>query len=245
MRGTWAWRWMERLLALVYPDVCQLCLGRVSTAVQGYVCDRCRRKARFVEPPFCGRCGLPFEGDLSGPFTCMNCRDLELHFESARSAVLARGAVLEVIHRYKYQRALWFEPFLAELLLRKALPMLTPCQWDALLPVPLFPARERHREFNQAARLARRLGAATGIPVHAGLLRRVRPTQTQTRLTREGRARNMHDAFALRPGARVSGWRCVLVDDVFTTGATTSACARVLKESGARAVCVWTVARGL
>jgi competence protein ComFC len=239
------WRWIERGLALIYPDVCQLCATRAATAAEGYVCSRCQRGVRFVEPPFCQRCGLPFEGDLTVAFTCANCRDLELHFEFARSAVLAHGAVLEVIHRYKYQRALWFEPFLAGLLARKAGPELPPGGWDALVPVPLFPARERHREFNQALRLARRLGAVAGIPVHAGALRRVRPTQTQTRLSREERADNMREAFVLRRGARVDGLRCVLVDDVFTTGATTSACARVLKAAGARAVCVWTVARGL
>jgi competence protein ComFC len=75
---------------------------------------------RFIRPPFCERCGLPFSGDLTAPFECTNCREMELHFSSARSAVVARGVVLEAIHRYKYQRALWFEPFLADLLFREA-----------------------------------------------------------------------------------------------------------------------------
>lgn len=235
----------DRILALVYPHVCQLCGARPATPVQGFVCARCSRTVRFIEPPFCKRCGLPYAGEIGVEFTCTNCRDLDLAFESARSAVLAHGTVLEIIHRYKYQRALWFEPFLGDLLIRKAQEVVRPGSWDALVPVPLYPARERHREFNQAHRLARLLGRALNLPVRARWLQRVRPTHTQTRLSRAGRADNMRDAFALHRNAGVSGLRCVLVDDVFTTGATTSECARILRDAGARAVCVWTVARGL
>ena len=77
------------------------------------------------------------------------------------------------------------------------------------------------------------------------LLRRVVSTSTQTRLTRQQRAANMRGAFAMRDGARLDGERVVLVDDVFTTGATTSACAQALLAAGAGDVCVWTVARGI
>jgi predicted amidophosphoribosyltransferase len=77
------------------------------------------------------------------------------------------------------------------------------------------------------------------------LVRRVAPTRTQTLLTKKQRADNVRRAFAAVSGAKLSGERVVLVDDVLTTGATTSACARVLRELGAGEVCVWTVARGL
>lgn len=152
---------------------------------------------------------------------------------------------MEVIHRYKYQHALWFENFLGDLLTRQAAAVLNPAEWDVIVPVPLFPVREREREFNQAQRLANFLGRRAKLPVRANWLQRVRPTLTQTMLTRKQRAANMHKAFALRSAASVEGLSCVVVDDVFTTGATTSACAKVLKAAGARKVCVWTVARGI
>ena len=170
---------------------------------------------------------------------------MEWHFSSARSAVVAQSVVRESIHRYKYQRALWFEPFLTDLLLRKAMPALRGEDWDFIVPVPLYPVKHREREFNQAERLARRLSMTVGIPLKMKLLCRVRPTATQTQLTRQQRAANMRNAFAARPGAKLDGKRIVLVDDVFTTGATTSACAQVLKAVGAGDVCVWTIARGL
>jgi len=170
---------------------------------------------------------------------------MDLHFSAARSAVVARGAVREIIHRYKYQRALWFEPFLAGLLLREIMPALRGQRWDLIVPVPLHPLKLREREFNQAERLAVHLGKAASIPVNKKLLRRVRFTNTQTRLTRPERAANMRGAFAMRGSARLDGERVILVDDVFTTGATTSACAQTLLAAGADEVCVWTVARGI
>ena len=237
--------WTNAFLAFFYPEVCQLCRNQRASPAQGYVCTECRSRVQFIRPPFCGRCGLPFEGDISTPFECANCRGLDLAFTSARSAAVARGPVLEAIHRYKYHRALWFETFLAGLLIQEAGPELRAGSWDGIVPVPLHPGREREREFNQAARLAGRLAAATGLPVRNRLLKRRRPTRTQTLLTREPRAANVDDAFALRNGPLVEGQRLVLVDDVFTTGATTNACARVLQVGGAGAVCVWTVARGV
>ena len=104
----------------------------------GFVCAKCWTQVRFIRPPFCERCGLPFPGDLTAPFECTNCREMELHFSSARSAVVAKTVVLEVIHRFKYQRELWFEPFLADLLLREAVPALRGQKWDFIVPVPLF-----------------------------------------------------------------------------------------------------------
>jgi ComF family protein len=237
--------WLNVGLGFLYPETCQLCGEQHATAREGFVCRRCWSQIRFIRPPFCERCGLPYPGDLTASFECTNCREMELHFSSARSAVVARGIVREAIHRYKYQRALWFEPFLADLLIREAKPALREQHWDFLVPVPLHSVKHREREFNQAERLARHLSAATKIPMNTGLLRRVSPTMTQTKLTRPQRAENMRGAFAVRAGLRLDGERVVLVDDVFTTGATTSACAKALHQAGAGDVCVWTVARGL
>ncbi len=237
--------WFKAGLALVYPEVCQVCGAARSTAVEGFVCGACQQQVRPVVPPFCRRCGLPFAGALTGEFDCANCRDMEFYFNSARAAVISQGLVREVILRYKYQRSLWFEPFLTGCLLRTAVPELAARQPALVVPVPLHPVKEREREFNQAARLAAPLAAALGIPLNATLLRRVSFTMTQTRLTRAERAQNMAGVFAVRPGARLNGQGIVLVDDVFTTGATTNACAKVLRAAGAGPVWVWTVARGI
>jgi competence protein ComFC len=240
------WRtWAEAGLSLVYPDACQLCGVEPATLSGGYVGEACRREVRFVRPPFCRLCGRPYEGAVTHEFRCGNCAELDLQFHWARSAVLADGPVLEAIHRYKYNRHVWFENFLGELFVGEAAPALRASEWDCLLPVPLHPLKEREREFNQAERLARRLSERTGIPLAGRLLQRLKPTRTQTLLSRPERIENVRGAFALREKRPLRGWRCLLVDDVFTTGSTTSACARVLRSAGAELVAVWTLARGL
>ena len=114
---------------------------------------------------------------------------------------------------------------------------------DGIVPVPLHPAREREREFNQASVLASLASKRLSLPVIDGL-RRVRYTLTQTHFHREERFENLDGAFAMRRGMDVAGKNLALVDDVLTTGSTADACARALKEEGASAVVVITVARG-
>jgi ComF family protein len=245
--------WFNTGLGFFYPEICQLCQSERATAQNGFVCSKCWQQVRFIRSPFCERCGLPFEGEFTTTFECTNCREMELHFSSARSAVRLfgysgyemRGIVHDVILRYKYMRALWFENFLADLFLREAVAALRGQNWDFIVPVPLHPVKQREREFNQAERLAGHLSAAIKIPLNKKLLRRIAPTLTQTLLTREQRAENMRGAFAVRKGTKLNGEKIILVDDVFTTGATTSACAQALRAVGAGEVCVWTVARGL
>jgi competence protein ComFC len=232
-------------LGFFYPEVCALCQDEKATAQTGFVGPRCRSQVQWIRPPFCQRCGLPFAGDITASFECSNCRDMELHFSSARSAVVAKTVVLEAIHHFKYSRALWFENFLAGLLATEAAPVLRGQKNSFIVPVPLHPLKRREREFNQAETLAMRLSEATGIPVNAQLLHRVKATETQTHLRRDERAENMRRAFAMRQGVKLNGERIIVVDDVLTTGATTNDCARALKSAGASDVCVWTVARGL
>lgn len=238
-------QWLDTGLGILYPEVCQVCGRDRAQAAEGFVCVACWQNVRFIKPPFCEHCGLPYEGDITTKFECANCRELELHFSRARSAVEINDLTRNVIHRYKYQHALWFEPFLADLLVRQAAPELAREKWDMIVPVPLHPARRREREFNQAERLGARLSKASGLPMNTKLLRRVEATGTQTHLNRKQRAANMQNAFAMQRETRLKGARVVVLDDVFTTGATTSACAKVLLAAGAAEVCVWTVARGI
>lgn len=115
--------------------------------------------------------------------------------------------------------------------------------FDFFIPVPLHTTRQRHREFNQAAELAKLAAVQSGIPMLDGL-RRVRNTTTQTHFDRVERMENLRNAFDLRQSADVRGKHLVLVDDVFTTGSTVDECARVLMRAGAASVRAITVARG-
>ena len=237
--------WGESFLDLVFPPVCQLCgLNRAGKPL-GYVCSPCRKGVRFLEPPFCRKCGLPYPGAMENPTECSNCAQEVHFFEWARASVVISDVVLETIHRYKYSRHVYFEPFLGELFVSKSKHVLLPSEWDCILPVPLHPVRLREREFNQAERLGRYLSRATTIPLNTHSLRRVEPTRTQTTLTREERRVNVSRAFQVVDVQSVTGKRILVIDDVMTTGATTNACAKALKRSGASKLAVWTLARGL
>lgn len=242
----WSKTWLDAALSFLYPEVCQICGQEPATPGNGYVGTNCRKNVTIIAPPFCERCGLPFEGDINTSFQCANCREAKYAFTHARSAVPARATALDIIHRYKYQRAVWFEPFLGELFGQAAAPVLLLEHWDMIVPVPLHPMKLAEREFNQAETLGNRLASHIGVPLVSGCLKRIKPTESQTSLSRAERAANVRNAFAFNPRASelVVGKRIIVVDDVFTTGATTNACAKVLREHGAEAVCVWTLARG-
>lgn len=239
--------WWEGVLSLVFPPVCQVCQAERATAEDGYVGTACRNQIRYIRPPFCQRCGLPIAGNANQEFECSNCRDSTLHFSYARAVAEAKGPVREAIHQFKYRRALWFRPFLTELLLHEAVPALelSTLPWQGVVPVPLHPVKQREREFNQAELLAEPLARRLNLPLLTRLIRRITPTESQTTLSREARAENVQRAFEVVPGSEVENKRLIIVDDVFTTGATTSGVARVLRAAGAAEVVVWAVARGI
>lgn len=233
------------LISLVFPERCQLCHHQHASPESGFVCTDCRAGLVPIVPPACDRCGLPFSGALTQAFVCPNCQDLSPAYTRARAPVHARGVIREAIHLYKYHRALWLEPFFADILRNAALPDLELQTWSGIVPVPLHPVRRREREFNQAERLAHLLAKPLGIPVHTDLVLRLNPTQTQTNLSRRERIQNVRAAFGPARNLELPGTRWIVVDDVLTTGSTTDAVARVLREAGAEEVVVWTLARGV
>ena len=237
----------EGLLAFFYPPVCQICGLNRAAAGDGYVCLGCVSKPgalRFIDACYCSQCGIPYEGAVKGQFECSNCAGLDLGFDWARSALVATPFVLDLIRRYKYHGATWLEPLLRRWLVRMASVELQGKEWDWIVPVPLHEVRLRERGYNQAERLATGLSAVTGITLNNRLLRRVKATQTQTVLNRRERMQNMAAAFRILPGVGIVGKRVLIVDDVLTTGATTSGCAKALRRAGVRSVGVWTLARG-
>ncbi|MDB6056973.1 MAG: comF [Verrucomicrobiales bacterium] len=238
------WKFVDSGLNLFYPAVCQFCREQRAGYAESYICGVCRRKVHVIDGGYCSKCGIPYDGAITNEFECGECKDADLKFDAARAAVRVNAFMLDVVHRYKYARALWLEKFLGDLLVQAALPELAKESWDFIVPVPLHSVKQREREFNQAERIAMYLGRAVNIPVNTSILKRVEPTESQTRLSREERAENVRKAFALRDAVDLKGKNMVLIDDILTTGATTSACAGILKKAGASKVQVWTVARG-
>ena len=240
--GTTLRRAGEALVSLLYPPHCANCGADTGGGV--HLCAACAGQAKKIEAPFCRRCSEPFDGAITGEFTCSNCAGRTLHFDCAVARYLSRGVVREFVHRFKYDRHFYLRHPLTDWLAEtlddariRAQPI------GALVPVPLHSARFREREFNQADVLAELLAKRTGTPLLRAL-KRIRYTTTQTRLDRHERMENLRNAFRVRDTPAVQSRHLVLVDDIFTTGSTVDECARVLRLAGAASVRVATVARG-
>ena len=230
---------LATLLDIILPRVCLLC---GSDAIASGLCADCDLSLveKKISSPLCTICGEPFP-DSSGPdHACGICLTRTPPFTSARSALAYGGAVLDAVHRFKYSG----EVNLARPLGRLAAGALPPLVPHVIVPVPLHPGRLRERGFNQSLLLSRELSKILNAPVDYASLRRVRQTEQQSSLTAEERKKNVAGAFGvIAPGA--FNWKTVLlVDDVYTTGATVMECARALKKDGAT-VAALTLARAL
>jgi ComF family protein len=232
------------LVDLFYPPHCVECGVKTDAAAAKWICGACAESAPRIQAPFCDVCSRPFDGEIRGTFRCPNCVDRRFHFTHAVAAYRSRGVVRHLIHRFKYERQYHLRHILGDWLVDSlASDRITRESFDAFVPVPLHPARQREREFNQAGVLARILADRTGHPV-LDCLRRVRNTETQTHFDREERMENLRNAFELRNTSSVHEKRLLLIDDVLTTGSTLDECARILRAAGSESVRAVVVARG-
>jgi len=172
-------------------------------------------------------CSLPLGGLNDSLSVCPNCSESPHGLTRMLCAVRNRGSIRDLIHRFKYSGATWICSPLTDLLLHalKRTKALGPI--DALVAVPLHPFRKRQRGYNQSELLAQKLSRHLGVP-HLTLLRRNRPTSTQTSLNRGKRLQNLKGAFSLRDENIPTGLRLAIVDDVVTTAATINSCAEAL-----------------
>ena len=232
---------LPALSSLFYPATCVVCSADVERP--DYVCESCRSRAPRITSPFCAKCSEPFSGAITQTFSCANCAHRILHFDSAVAVYRSRGLVRKLVHEFKYGRqrhlrhplAEWLGETMSDSRLRGR-------RFDLIVPVPLHPARERARGFNQAMLLAELLARQVAVPLRT-VLERIRYTKTQTAYDRAERMENLRDAFRLRKNMNVRELHVLLIDDVLTTGSTLSECARVLKEAGAISVHAATAAR--
>jgi competence protein ComFC len=221
--------YLEALADLFYPRWCVGC-GRRSSDV---LCRTCFGSLPFLRGPACGRCGLPTA--VAVP-VCGACKNVDFAFETARAPLRYEGVGKEIVHALKYRG---YTPVVGRL----AVPLLAEAvvggRFDAVVPVPLHRSRLRRRGFNQAALLARGLARRINSPV-SDTLQVVRSTRDQVDLSAAERRENVAGAFSARSRAR---GRLLVVDDVFTTGATTTACAAALLRAGAAEVHAVTLCR--
>ena len=236
----------DALASVLLPAGCRICENLLTRASRVPVCDDCLASFEPLPRRICHICGVPplTFGDAAGAESlCPACRNKIFAFERARSFAFYDRALVRAVLLLKFQRieplGAWFAARMAEVVERESELL----HADVVVPVPLHRVREKERGYNQAELLAKPLAKRLKLPRQSALLMRTRPRPDKQVLSLDERWESVRGAFATRPGSQVDKRRVLLVDDVLTTGATLDACARALREAGARSVIGLTVAR--
>jgi len=233
---------LSRLAAdIVLPPSCPGC--RAAIADKDALCPSCWSAVRFIEPPLCPIYGTPFAYEMGEGIVSAEALADPPPFRRARAAAVYGEVTRRLVHHLKYHDRPYMARVMAPAMRRAGRVLLA----DAALivPVPLHPGRLWRRRFNQSALLSARLSQLTGVPEDPLLIRRVTPTRRQVGLTALQREENVRNAFRVpaEARARIAGASVLLVDDVYTSGATAKAATRALLRAGAASVDVLTFAR--
>ncbi|MFC1885528.1 ComF family protein [Thermodesulfobacteriota bacterium] len=217
-----------------------------------YLCSTCRRNFIPVESPVCSGCGVMFKSRTGSDHYCGECITSPKKFKSAKSFGLYDHALMTVIHCLKYKTKVELAHPLGMLLFSVFIRFWHQGKIDYIVPVPLYPKKQRERGFNQSFLLikdwqkwADLLPVSISVCTENNLLKRNRRTKPQTALKRKERLTNIKGAFTVSDTLKVKNKNILVVDDVYTTGATVNECATVLLRAGANYVDVLTLARAM
>lgn len=231
------------ILDFFLPPKCPFCGRRPDSPEPEGPCSACLSRLKFLRSPRCPCCGVAFPSPSDSDHLCAECLTEERPFRRARAVCAYEGLIIEVLSKLKYGGLTRLAKPLGKLLADYQDPEFSLSESDLVVPVPLHPARLRERGFNQSVLLARQVSRRCSIPINFTALHRTRQTQPQTQLSGAERRKNVRGAFEVRKTKEVEGKRILLIDDVFTTGATSQECASALREAGASEVHVLTLAR--
>lgn len=231
------------LLSLAYPPLCPLCGAKARD--RRVLCEGCFSSIKKNPPPYCAKCGRSLKGAVENVETCWECGNKNFYYERSWSAFLYEGPVREALHLLKYSGKLWAGELFSCLLinfLKENTHILRDI--DCMAAVPLYGVKLREREFNQARIFSGAICRGFGIKdAGSGIKRRVY-TRPQSELDKDQRQANVAGTFSVCTPGLYASKNVLLVDDIFTTGATLNECARVLKGAGAETVHCLTLARG-
>lgn len=234
---------VSRFLDWIYPPVCALCQCPLREGC--HLCCRCVARLGTLPANACLRCAQWFDGDIPPPESCPNCESLPLAFDFATAALRANDHALNLIHQFKLAGRPELGADLAQICARafRQSKRLSGLDNPLLIPVPLHPARQRQRRFNQAVEIAKPLASELNLKTLMAL-KRVQNTPRQATLTRAQRRSNLRKSMQLRVSADLlQDQHLIIIDDVFTTGSTAHTCAQILRKAKPASLSVLTVVR--
>lgn len=239
----------DHLIDWLFPPRCRACAGTIQGRDAECFCATCWPAIQLARHPLCPLCGRPFIDGAGDDHLCGPCLQRPPRFTAARAWAcypreeLDDHPLRKVVQRFKYGRKVALGKPLGRLLAAGCEEFLPSWPIDLIIPVPLHPRRLRWRGFNQSVLLARQVSRRYAIAMDPFVLTRAKETPPQTQLHEDERRKNVRGAFAVASGKSVDKKNLLLVDDVYTSGATIDECSRTLKRAGAQEVYVLTLAR--
>ena len=236
---------LRAITDVIFPPRCLGCAEILLQQSLQTFCPACNEKIKFITGSLCPICGMAFFDSPAPDHLCGNCLESKPYFSLARAVASYETLILDAIHQFKYGRNISTGAVLASFMAEFNFPDFDFTDYSLIIPVPLHIRRLRERGFNQALILAKPIGKKYRIPVNFSLLKRRKFTLTQTGLDKKEREKNMKGAFTVIDNAKIKGKNIILIDDVYTTGATINQCTKTLIQAGAGKVAVLTLARVL
>lgn len=220
------------ILDFLYPKRCPVCHDIVDTLGQ-LICEKCRKKLTYIEEPWCMKCGKPLRNSTNE--YCNDCIKNKRNYDEGRSVFLYDDVMRKSIYSFKYNGRTEYAEFYATEIYNRLKQKIYSWKSDALIPIPLHKSKLKKRGYNQAYLIAKELSKLTGIPVKANYLIRTKNTTVQKKLDAGGRAQNAKNAFKISQN-EVKLQSAILIDDIYTTGATIMAATEALRAAGVEKV---------
>ncbi len=236
---------LKNISDIIFPPQCINCATILQSSKEKVFCPTCREQIKYLTQSLCPVCGMAFLNSPAESHLCGNCLENRPFFSCARAVASYETIILDAIHKFKYGHDLSIGSALASFLTDFSFPDFKFQTFHLLIPVPMHIKKLRERGFNQSLILANTLGKKQQINVNFSLLKRRKSTLTQTGLNKKEREQNIKGAFEVSDNKNIAGKNIILIDDVYTTGATLNECAKTLMKAGAKKVAALTLARVL
>lgn len=229
----------KELLGILYPARCPICHGIAPYHQE--ICPECKEKLPYIKGKRCRICGKPVE---DSEILCDDCQKIRHLYNEGIGVFLYDDVMRETMSYLKYKNRREYGRVLGNLVFEETKEKIRIWDPDMVIPVPMHPKKEAVRGYNQAREIALPIAERAGIPLRTDLLRRTEQTAAMKNLTAKERRENLVHAFSVEAGRTVPE-RILLVDDIYTTGATIDACAASLRASGAVRITFLTVCIGM
>lgn len=236
---------LNHISEVIFPPQCPGCAEILHPFTGQIFCPACNDKIKFITGSICSICGTTFPDSRAENHLCGDCLENKTYFSYARAVFCYETFILNAIHQFKYKRDISIGEMLASFMADFSFPDIDFTDYSLIIPVPLHIKRLRKRGFNQSLVLARAVEHKRQIPVNFSVLKRHKFTLTQTGSNKNERKENIKGAFEVTNKKKIDGKNIILIDDVYTTGATINECAKTLIKAGAQKVAVLTLARVL